>query len=198
MTKYVRDLRGRPRRSPGATAALLLLGLGLVVAGCGGGDDERAQPATAQSSDQWSAPLPAAVIDTPLVAEADSAAAGRYDDQPAEIPTAEPPATVAEPAAGAAQPPPPAAAEPVRVVAGADDLGPYCLQVGSFRQVANAERRLARLSESGVHAVIETATVGGRRYHRVCVPNLPDQTAARRLGDTLYAEYGFAYLIRKE
>ncbi len=192
MTKYARDLRGRPLRSLGATAALLLLGLGLVVAGCGGGDDERAQPATDHSSDQWSAPLPAAVIDTPLVAETDSAAAGRYDDQPAEIPTAEPPATVP------AQPPLPAAAEPVRVVAGADDLGPYCLQVGSFRQVANADRRLARLSESGVHAVIETATVGGLRYHRVCVPNLPDQTAARRLGDTLYAEYGFAYLIRKE
>lgn len=188
MTKYARDLCGRPRRLPCATAALLLLGLGLVVAGCGGGDEERAQPATDHSSDQWSAPLPAAVVDTPLVAEADSAAAGGYGEQPAAIPPAEPPAAAAAPAA----------AEPVRVVAGADDLGPYCLQVGSFRQVANADQRLARLSESGVHAVIETATVGGMRYHRVCVPNLPDQTAARRLGDTLYAEYGFAYLIRKE
>ena len=196
MTKYARDLCARPCRLPCAAAALLLLGLGLVVVGCGGGDEERAQPATDHSSDQWSAPLPAAVIDTSLVAETDSAAADGSGEQPAEIPPAEPPAAAAVPA-GAAQPPP-AAAEPVRVVAGADDLGPYCLQVGSFRQVANAERRLARLSESGVHAVIETATVGGRRYHRVCVPNLPDQTAARRLGDTLYAEYGFAYLIRKE
>jgi cell division protein FtsN len=185
--------------------AVLACVLAVTTAGCGGGDDESAQTASAESDSRWTAPVPAVAGDTLAVAT-DSLSGGSAviadPSDPARQTAAVPPGAETTPAPDDAGPvaktAPPGGVTGPRAMTAPVDLGPYCLQVGSFRRTLNAERRLARLAESGVNAFIEVATVGGLRYHRVCVPNLPDQAAARRLGDTLYAEYGFAYLIRKE
>lgn len=201
MTKKARQRSTGPLYRPyAAVAPLLLLSvLGGAVAGCGGRDDDRPQPTPNVETAEPSLPRAAGAVDSVLAVTADTAAAVREVPlTEAPQPAAVPPDTVPRRPAPASPAPRPSTAEPVPFAAGTRDLGPYCLQVGAFRNPAYAEERYLSLATRGLHAVIETATVDGVLYHRVCVPNLPDRSAARRLGDTLAAEHGFAYLIRKE
>jgi cell division protein FtsN len=188
----------------GQIVTIVSFALVLAVGGCGGGDDDVPATASRSGADERSAPVTATTQDT-VAAPADAMLAGEsaVAAQTVSAPPADPEPQDAEsvpvvPDTDRAAAPSPRGDVPHATTTAAESLGPYCLQLGSFRNPAYAEQRLARLSDSGVHAVIEVATVEGITYHRVCVPNLPDLAAAQRLGDTLYSEYGFAYLVRKE
>jgi cell division protein FtsN len=58
-------------------------------------------------------------------------------------------------------------AEPARETATTNDADNYILQVGSFRNSADAEQMKARLALLGSIATVQTVTVNGQTWHRV-------------------------------
>jgi cell division protein FtsN len=83
-------------------------------------------------------------------------------------------------------------------MAGAGGYGPYCVQVGSFRRLGNAEKRQSELAAHGFEAVIVPADVYGEKYYRVWVPYLKSRDEAEMLGRRLQRELGLAYLVRQD
>jgi hypothetical protein len=75
--------------------------------------------------------------------------------------------------------------------------GTCTLQLGSFRQVACARRRETAIEELGFTPVLETATVDGKLYHRVCLKGLPDVAVARETAERISSRLGIDYLIRR-
>jgi len=192
--------KGPRLRSAFLLALTALLGIGLVaVGGCGGGsdrsaDDSREQlvpdPAVESEETGGETDLPAAADSVIPVDNVAPPVAATANAVPAAAPTV-PPAS--QPASPPAPSPPPKVAAPA-----AAGYGPYCLQVGSFRQRERAERRLTELAPAGLHLKIVEATVSGQRYWRVYVPNLETRSDATRLGERLKERFGFDYLVRKE
>jgi len=58
-------------------------------------------------------------------------------------------------------------AEPARETATTNNVDSYILQVGSFRNSAEAEQMKARLALLGSMATVQTVTVNGQTWHRV-------------------------------
>ncbi len=58
-------------------------------------------------------------------------------------------------------------AEPAPNAASTDTQDSYILQVGSFRNTADAEQMKARLAMLGSVATVQTVTVNGQTWHRV-------------------------------
>jgi len=110
-----------------------------------------------------------------------------------------PPPAPGKTTTGAASPAPPATSAAVRSSQPTDTarLGPYCLQVGSFKVRDRAEQRAAELENAGYIVEIVEATVTGTLYYRVYLPNLPTQLDAEQLGERLRRSHGFDYLVKK-
>ena len=76
-----------------------------------------------------------------------------------------------------------------------EPAGDYSLQVGSFRDQANARARADKLRELGHQASVEPALVKGQQYHRVFVRGLSSRSEAEKLGEDLRARLGMDYLV---
>lgn len=73
--------------------------------------------------------------------------------------------------------------------------GTFSLQVGSFRQQANAASLAQKVQKLGYPASIEMAEVGGLMYHRVFVRGQATRAQAEKLGEELRSELGINYLV---
>lgn len=216
-TKYGARFPGR--LYPGLPVCLALLLL--VAVGCGGRDEEQPParagnlvPQDEQAVDTTVAGVPAeAPAEAPGSEAAQAPAAGESDSRGATHPEPSSDLEQVDRSGGGgvhADIPRPkdklreqAAASATRPVsrqgtAAASGRGPYCLQIGSFRDATNASRQVAELAAAGVEAEIVPATVAGTRYHRVWVTGLGSKAEATRLGERLQTELGLSYLVRKE
>jgi len=187
----------------------------LLPVGCGGGDDDDAPPQTSElvpsQLDETATATtgtggmvigggPAATgLDTSQAGLTDLDAAGGQD----RIPVGQEPVSTGT---APPQPEPPAArqtpadSEKLPPSAGrtrSDFLGPYCLQMGSFKSRNRAEQLAVELRNAGYAVEIVEATVGGILYHRVYLPNLPTRSDAEQLGERLKRSHGHDYLVRK-
>ena len=108
-------------------------------------------------------PEPAAAPETTTVAALEA------QPEPESEPETAPPAET--PSAPVVEASPPAAPEPVKpVVSAAEAGGTYVLQVGSFRNSGEAERRRASLALLGLEARVQTIAIDGEAiWHRVQV-----------------------------
>ncbi len=77
-------------------------------------------------------------------------------------------------------------------------LGPFSLQLGSFKVAASAEKLRSKLNGLGHLATVEKAEVGGVLYHRVFIRGLADRQKADQLGEDLHSRLGLSYLIRRK
>jgi cell division protein FtsN len=191
--------------------ALLLVAL-VPVAGCSrGGDKEEEAPPSSYYVPRSAQPADSlATATTPeMPAEETTGAAapaGSVAANPATATGATVERSVAErPMAGspaaerpAVRRPPSSGTLATGERAGSGGYGPYCLQVGSFQRLANAEAQQAKLAEHGFEAVIVPANVSGEKYYRVWVPYLTSRDEAEMLGRRLQRELGLAYLVRQE
>lgn len=170
----------------------LLIALALVmIAACGDKDEGTPVPRQGQAL------LPAARIDSVPPAPAD--AGETTVPEPGASAAATTPKPTAETIKAAAPSPERAARKPISgaTQAGTKAWGAYSLQLGSFRQEANAKRQAARLRERGHAVQIEVAVLGGQTYHRVFLHGIADRDTARRLGEKIHRELDLAYLIRR-
>jgi len=108
-------------------------------------------------------PEPAAAPETTAVAALEAQPEPESEPEPA-LPAETPSAPVVEAS-------PPAAPEPAKpVVSAAEAGGTYVLQVGSFRNSDEAERRRANLALLGLEARVQTIAIDGEAvWHRVQV-----------------------------
>lgn len=207
--------RGLPRFTRLVSWVVFSAGCCLLLVGCGGGEDDDASPRTSelvpsQLDDTATATagtggavagggLAATGPDTSHAGLADPVAASDQDRTPVErqpVPTGtappqpEPATTTQTPADREKLPP---SAERARSFF----LGPYCLQMGSFKSRNRAEQLAVELGNAGYAVEIVEATVGGTLYHRVYLPNLPTRADAEQLGERLKRSHGHDYLVRK-
>jgi cell division septation protein DedD len=161
----------------------------LILGGCGSGDDTPPEQSSRQGS------LVPANLDT-LIAEtgADRPVDQVMDASPmmedegeeeAVTPVAE------EPVAEVVTQSPPV----VREVTKPAGQGTYSVQLGSFSVPGNAESLAAKVRLQGHSAVVETALVKGRTYHRVFVRGLASRADAENLGEELRESLGINYLV---
>jgi len=211
-----RKLVGRKTRS--TAGILLVLVVAVFLTGCGGDDGAERSAQDATKADMLPAGYAAASADTSpaempgdatVEAPQDVASDGSWSEaqDPARDLTQD---TARDAAQGAPDMEPgatatgqPAADWPAEPASTATptterDLGPYWLHLGSFRETANAQRRLDEVAAAGVSVILTVATVDGVTYHRVCVPNLKDMDAAYDLGERLRRELGLKYLVWKD
>jgi hypothetical protein len=195
-----------PRKWPAAAWIGVLTAAVLFAAGCGG----ETETGSDQSRRSDLVPESVSPADGGVTAQADSlaeAGAGTLAElEPAggeaTTPPASPEAPVGE--AGASQLPevvpavPPAGYRaPGSAAGGPVGQGPYCVQVGAFRDAERAQQRRDQVVEFGLTAVLDEAKVDGVTYHRVIVPNLADLPTANNLADRLRRELGVEALVRK-
>ena len=212
----IRNLAGQ--KMGGAAGILLLLVVTVMLTGCGGDDDAERSTQGATKADMLPAGYATTSADTSptevpgdVVVETPVDVAGEGSFGAAQNSASD---LSQDTASGAAQGTPdrepvatatgqPAAQWPSEPASTASptterDLGPYWLHLGSFRETANAQRRLDEVAGVGVSAILTVATVDGVTYHRVCVPNLKDMDAAYDLGERLRRELGLKYLVWKD
>ncbi len=219
--------RGRGTAGARAAALAAGLVLAAALVGCGGGDDEQAAreltPGAGSGAD-LSEPVDSLAggdLDSLLMREGELQS-GAPIGQPGGSLEPGPAGETSETARIAPQPAPPPPPEPApeprtaapRAEAGTggredwaggwddaggarSDLGPWSLQVGSFRSPEAAEARAAELRDAGTRPVVVEATVHDVRYWRVVVPNLADRAMAEDLGRRLARNLGVEYLVRR-
>lgn len=78
----------------------------------------------------------------------------------------------------------------------ADDSGSYLLQVGSFREISDAEQLKARLALLGITARIQSVTVNDATWHRVRVGPVSGVRQADEMRNRL-ASNGIESLVMK-
>ena len=71
-------------------------------------------------------------------------------------------------------------AKPASDMASGNTLDSYILQVGSFRNTADAEQMKARLALLGSMATVQTVTVNGQTWHRVRIGPFKDLDALNK------------------
>lgn len=177
-------------------AALLVTGL-VLVAGCGGGGDKE-QPEAAKPHSL----VPAALDSLTATAEARADSLNALTSE-MEEPIGDP--VVQEPSAAVKIVPAQETLKASGQTAPAKTVtrqpapagGAFSLQLGSFRQAANAASLAAQVKALGYPAVVESAEVGGMLYHRVFVRGLGDRARAENLGEELRAGLGINYLVLK-
>jgi cell division protein FtsN len=209
-TRYRRYQAHRPaaRAACAFTAVLLLASL----AACGGGD-ERETAASRERRGGDLVPSSVAEVDTSV---ADTTMASPTATMPAtgraatdtgmtamSPPEEKPGSLETGSAAGSGQPEAAASSRPSGGMAAArrgraDDYGPYCVQVGSFRRIERAEERSRAVAAIGLETVIVDAVVDGVSWHRVWVPYLADLGAAGAVAERIERELGYDTLVRKE
>ena len=211
-----RNLVGR--KMGGSAGILLLLVVTVLLPGCGGDDGAERSAQGGTKADMLPAGYATASVDTSpaevpddatVAALVDAASDGSFGaaQEPASdqsqdtergttqsAPDMEPAATATGRPAADWPSEPASTASPTTE----RDIGPYWLHLGSFREMANAQRRLDEVTAAGVPAILTVAIVDGVTYHRVCVPNLPDMDAAYDLGERLRRELGLKYLVWKD
>jgi cell division septation protein DedD len=76
--------------------------------------------------------------------------------------------------------------------------GEWAVQVGSFRQSANADEIVAQLRDAGVTAEVVPAMVSGERYYRVMVVSLATRSDAERMQSWLAANLDLQGFVRRD
>ncbi|MFO7654530.1 MAG: SPOR domain-containing protein [Candidatus Krumholzibacteriia bacterium] len=209
-------MSGRARRTGAGSAGLMMVALAaMLLAGCGGGDEEsaermvpgsegpeRATTAGDTALGDWDDEgVAGARADTAADAWPDAAPAGETtapgerdvrqsdpgDTTPATRPAAERPATTS---------PPPSRSVAQPAMGGAD-YGPYSVQAGAFRTMDRARRQEQTLANAGFETVIVSADVQGTTWYRIYVPYLPDLDAANSVAARIQRELGLQTLVRK-
>ena len=210
MRKF--DLESETGGKMGLFTGLLvsLLLLTVLWSGCGGGgndaepqrssemvpsvvqdqsstvDDQTSVPTSATDQAQTEAHLPSpppSAVETEQPVPEGMSSPPEQTRSPVETDTAAPPASAPTPTRSSH--------------ASSGYLGPYCLQVGSFRKPSYAENRAGELEGAGYTVEIVEATVRGDVYYRVYLPNLSSQYDAERLGERVQRDLGFDYLVKK-
>jgi len=210
--------RWNPRHSAPARAALLVL-IAAMTAGCGGGDDGDQQAAAQRSSSLVPASVTRADTLADEAAEDLTASGAALETEAAAMPTGGETgeSTAAgdlsgdtmrrvEAGSGTGMPardetattPPAGYREPTaRRDASSLDHGPYCIQVGAFRNRGYAERRRALVESTGRRVELVEVSVDGGTQYRVYVPNIPDLATAYDIASKLHSELGVETLVRK-
>ena len=68
-----------------------------------------------------------------------------------------------------------------------EQLGTYVLQAGSFRDIADADRRRAELAFLGIESRIQKVSIDERRFHRVRIGPMRDLDTLNRIRSRLRA-----------
>lgn len=174
-----------PRALWGMVAAVILLFVGLL-AWLGTREpqpESSAQSTVTQGATQVPARQDARAVSTPPAREV-VPPPPRYEfynmlpSQTVEVPPPAPPASGSAPATATV----PEASAPAATVSGSR----YELQVGSFRNYKDADRRKAELALLGFTSSIQTASVNGETWHRVKMAAMPE-AEARKVRDRLKA-----------
>ncbi len=191
---------------------VLVLALGVaapaVLTGCGGGDQEESAARQKPAAMVPGAAFDTAAVDTGVISDMESAyEAGTLpdadgvredpaaDEQTAPDAVAEIKTIPAETETRSATSGTVSGTRPSTSVSSGD--GTYSLQLGSFTNLANANKQADRISTLGYTPVIEESDLGGQIYHRVMLRGVGDMAEASRLGEYIHSELGIAYLVRR-
>jgi DedD protein len=180
MRRYTIDLDA-PSSPAGQPPAEPAVSLPPVAAPTAGPASELAQPGEAAAPE---ATNPAPAIDTAAV-RPPAAAIAEPRPTPAQ-PAPRPAATANAPAPVVSAPTPAAAQAPPRAdTSNASGSGRFVVQLGSFRDKANAERLVRDMTARGFATFIAPITTNGRELYRVRVGPTKDRASAEALAAQL-------------